>query len=323
LAAMTVTDFLDVPIWAMEKNDPVKTQFAYKRVGLPSSQRFVAPNGRSTARAIPLTSGSIAGRASVQMTMVWWLGLCGVSLLNVAVWLVAASVDLPPTHYRFWQLVLSGVYVAGCAFRSLFPRVDLERTCLWDTPLSAIFAGRFVATLAEICFAVQCTLFLSKLSQMTGFGSAETLSVWVVPLIVVAQVSCWYAVLTLDHRGHVVEELLWTVAFAVMAAAFAGCWVYSDGFLKVIIATGIACCAGAALLISVVDVPMYISRWYRNRRAEHKYLALYRGFKDTLARRHSTNSWLVWRCEVPWMTLYFSVGVWLSIGMVFLEQMPR
>src|SRR5262249_17946608 len=85
LAAMTVTDFSDVPIWAVENNDPMKTQFAYKRVGLPLSQRFVAPNGRSTARAIPLTSGSIAGRASVQLTMVWWLGLCGVSLLNVAV----------------------------------------------------------------------------------------------------------------------------------------------------------------------------------------------------------------------------------------------
>src|SRR5262249_23492774 len=105
---MTVADFSDVPIWAVEKNDRLNTQFAYKRVGLPSSQRFVAPNGRSTARAIPLTSTPTECRASVQMTMVWWLGLCGVSLLNVALWLAAASVDLPSTHYRFWQLVLSG-----------------------------------------------------------------------------------------------------------------------------------------------------------------------------------------------------------------------
>ena len=307
----------------MEKNDPLKLQFAHKRAGLPSLQRFAAPTGRSAARAIPLTSRSVAGRASLQMTMVWWLVLCGIALLNITVWLVAASLDLPSTHYRFWQVVLSGVYVAGCTFRSLFPRVDLERNCLWDTALSGIFAGRFVATLAEICFAVQCTLFLSKLSQMAGVGYAEILSIWIVPVIVVAQVSCWYAVLTLDHLGHVVEELLWTVAFVIMAAAFAGCWINSYGFLKVIIAIGIACCAGAALLISVVDVPMYISRWYRHRCAENKYLSLHRGLKDTLARRHSTTSWLVWRCEVPWMTLYFSVGVWLSIGMVFLEQMPR
>lgn len=257
------------------------------------------------------------------MTITWWLGLCGASLLNIALWLAAVFARQPNTTYRSWQLALSGIYVAACAFRAVFPRVDLERTCLWDTPFSGIFAGRFVATLAEICFAVQCTLFLSKLSEMTGVGYVQTLSIYIVPVVVVAQVLCWYAVLSLDHLGHAIEELLWMLALAVMAAALAGCWVYAQGFLKVITATGIACCAGAAVLISVVDVPMYISRWYCHRRREHNYLPLYRGFKDTLSRRQSTTSWLVWRCEVPWMTLYFSVGVWLSIGMVFLECMAR
>jgi hypothetical protein len=308
---------------AMEKNDSRNTNFSFKRVGLRSSQGFDGLTGRSAARAIPLTSGSVAEPAPVQMTMVWWLGLCGASLLNVGVWLVAAFVDLPYTQYRFWQLALSGVYVVGCAFRSVFPRVDLERTCLWNTPLSTIFTGRFVATLAESCFAVQCTLFLSKLSEMTGVGYVEPLSIFIVPVIVVAQLLCWYAVLTLDHRGHVVEELLWVFALALMAAGFAGCWLNSEGTLRVIIAIGIACCGGAALLITCVDIPMYISRWYRHRHIEHQYLPLFGGLKDTLARRHSTTNWLVWRREVPWMTLYFSVGVWLSIGMVFLESMPR
>jgi len=257
------------------------------------------------------------------MTIVWWLGLCGASLLNIALWLTTAFAHQPNTTYRSWQLALSGVYVTACAFRSVFPRVDLERICLWDTPFSGIFAGRFVAMLAEICFAVQCTGFLCKLSEMTEIGYVQTLSMYIVPVVVVAQVSCWYAVLTLDHLGHAIEELLWTLALAVMAVALAGCWVYAEGFLKVITATGIACCVGAALLIGVIDVPMYISRWHRHRRKEHKYLPLYHGLKDALARRHATTSWFVWRCEVPWMTLYFTVGVWLSIGMVFLESMAR
>ena len=303
------------------ENNAVKTQLAYRCSVLRSLRRFAAITGRSTAGALPISGGSLVRRPSVEITIVWWLTLCCVSVLNIGLWFAATSVDLPSTYYRFWQLVLSGVYVAGCAFRSLFPRVDLERTCLWDTRLSTIFAGRLVATFAEICFAIQCALFISKLSQMTGVSYADTFSVWVVPLIVIAQVLCWYAVVTLDHLGHVVEELLWTLAFMIMAVALAGCWVYSDGLLRVIIAIGITSCAAAALLISVVDVPMYISRWYRHRRAKHKYLPLYGGFKDTLARRHSTNSWRIWRCEVPWMTLYFSVGVWLSIGMIFLEQL--
>lgn len=40
-------------------------------------------------------------------------------------------------------------------------------------------------------------------------------------------------------------------------------------------------------------------------------------------QRVPTRSWNVWREEVPWMTLYFSVGVWTSLGMVLLESVAR
>lgn len=29
---------------------------------------------------------------------------------------------------------------------------------------------------------------------------------------------------------------------------------------------------------------------------------------------------LVWRDEVPWMTVYFSIGVWTSLAMVLVER---
>jgi len=257
------------------------------------------------------------------MTMLWWAGLCGISLLNVGMWLVAAQIALPDTQYRSWQLALSGIYVAVCAFRAAFPRVDLERFCLWDTSLSTIFAGRFAATLAEMCFAVQCALFLSKLSEMTRLAYLDTLSVFIVPVVVMAQLSCWYAVLTLNHLGHVVEETLWALVLALLAGGFAGCWFHTQGELRVVMAIGILCCGGAALLIGLIDVPMYISRWYHHRRADRHYLPIGGGLQDTLARRQLTRNWLVWRREVPWMTLYFSVGCWLSIGMVLLESMAR
>jgi len=254
-------------------------------------------------------------------TALWWAGLCGASLVNVGLWLAAARVELPNTTYRSWQLVLSGIYVAVCAFRSAFPRVDLERLCLWDTPLSAIFIGRFVATLAEMCFAVQCTLFLSKLSEITRVASLDMLSVCIVPVIVIAQLSCWYAVITLNHLGHAIEELLWTFIVALLAVGFANAWFHTHGVLRTALTIAIVCCGGAALLMSLIDVPMYISRWQHHRRAENSYLPLLGGLKDTLARRHSTRNWIVWRREVPWMTLYFSVGVWLSIGMALVESL--
>ena len=252
-------------------------------------------------------------------TILWWAGLCAVSLLNISLWLLATRVDLPITEYRAWQLLLSGIYVVGCAFRSAFPRVDLERFCLWDTPLSAIFAGRSVATLAEICFAVQCSMFLSKLSAMTHVVYLDTLSLWIVPVIVVAQCCCWYAVITLNHLGHAVEEILWTVIVALLAIEIVGSWFHAHGALRIVLSAGIVGCSGAVFLMSFIDVPMYIARWRQSRRREYQYLSLVEGLTDTLTRRHPTHSWSVWRREVPWMTLYFSVAVWLSIGMTLLE----
>lgn len=271
---------------------------------------------------LSVASVSVLGPAQDERkTTLWWIGLCGASLLNVGLWLVATRVEMPDTTYRSWQLVLSGVYVAVCAFRSIFPRVDLERLCLWDTPLSAIFTGRSVATLAEMCFAVQCTLFLSKLSEITRVASLDTLALWIVPVIVIAQLSCWYAVITLNHLGHVVEELLWTFIVALLAVGFANAWLHTHGVLRIVLSMGIVCGGAAVLLMGLIDVPMYIARWRHHRRVATPYLPLWEGLQDTLARRHLTRSWIVWRREVPWMTLYFSVGVWLSIGMALVESL--
>jgi len=33
----------------------------------------------------------------------------------------------------------------------------------------------------------------------------------------------------------------------------------------------------------------------------------------------ATSEWDVWREEAPWMTLYFSIGVWTSLAMVLLQ----
>jgi hypothetical protein len=53
-------------------------------------------------------------------------------------------------------------------------------------------------------------------------------------------------------------------------------------------------------------------------------LTLATGLRDSHRRRHPTRVWEVWREEVPWMTLYFSFGVWTSLAMVLLERgVPR
>ena len=69
------------------------------------------------------------------------------------------------------MLLLCAAYVFGCAFRSVLPRADVQRICLFDTWLSSVFVGRSVATVAEVCFAAQWMIILSQLGAMAG---AET-----------------------------------------------------------------------------------------------------------------------------------------------------
>ena len=72
---------------------------------------------------------------------------------------------------------------------------------------------------------------------------------------------------------------------------------------------------GAGLTLAF-DVRMYVRRW--RLKAAGLYLTLATGLRDSQRRRHPTLSWEVWREEVPWMTLYFSIGVWTSLAMVLL-----
>jgi nitrate reductase gamma subunit len=105
----------------------------------------------------------------------WWWGLLTlISGVNIAVWLLLyqqlhdhPARGLDSTSGIEPMLLLSAVYVFGCAFRSILPRADVQRICLFDTWLSSVVVGRSVATAAELCFAVQWAIVLHKLGVMT------------------------------------------------------------------------------------------------------------------------------------------------------------
>ena len=88
----------------------------------------------------------------------WWAILCVVSALNLVAWGVAAlSIwrrrgETDPALYalRRTQLLLSAVFVLVCAFRSVFPRADVQRICLHDSWLSSVMLGRSLATIAGV-----------------------------------------------------------------------------------------------------------------------------------------------------------------------------
>jgi len=248
----------------------------------------------------------------------WWTFLRGVSVLNIVAWCALLGLLGVPAEYGLPQLILSGIFVGVCAFRSFVPRVDLERTVMIDHPISGIVVGRTSATVAEMSFTIQSALVLEVLGRTHGVSWMGAVAIAVVPLIAVAQCACWAGVLTLNHLWHGVEEALWTVYVALCGVCFVALWPHaSSNLLRGLLVLGLVGCVGSAILMSGIDVPMYIKRFREGREQNETLLSVGEGFKDALVRRVPTGSWDVWRHEVPWMSLYFSGGVWLSLIMAW------
>jgi hypothetical protein len=189
---------------------------------------------------------------------------------------------------------------------------------MWDTWLSAILLGRTAATVAELCFALQCGLFVQQLAGIAGVPLMTTAPYVFVALVIVAELFCWYAVLSLNHIGHALEESLWALLMLMLAAAFAAAAAGAqEGSHRVLLILGFLVYGFGAGLTMWFDVRMYIRR--ARARAADRRLTLATGWRDSQRRRHPTMAWDVWREEAPWMTVYFSIGVWTSLAMVMLE----
>lgn len=250
----------------------------------------------------------------------WWRSLSAVAALNVVLWtLTALSVDTA-TPYTAWQLGLSAVFTGVCAFRSVWPRIDLERTTLFDTQISSVIFGRSGATLAEVSFAAQIALALHELGARHDVGWLQDLSPAIVVALAVAQGFCWYGLLTLNHLGHAIEESIWALTFAVVGVCLAVLWPGMQGWESWLVGGGALGCAGYVAFMAIVDVPMYLARWREGVASGEVYLGLQEGFVDAWRRREVTESWSVWQPEVAWLSGYFSAAVWVSLGLVWLPR---
>jgi hypothetical protein len=242
--------------------------------------------------------------------LAWWLALCAATAVNILLWTWSArrlAPDAPAS--RRWMLWLSAVYVLGCAFRSVFPMVDLPRICLHDTWISRVVVGRSVATIAELCFAFQWAILLRE----AGAGLIARL---IVPIVALAELSCWGAVLTSNYLLHAIENSLWTLDAALALAAFLSLRARAEGAASRVLQAASACAIVYLAFMVTVDVPMYLSRWSAAGRGP----TLEEGLRTLLARCIVEREWSAWRDDARWLSPYFSVVVWTSIA---LAHAPR
>src|SRR6202048_3140453 len=184
--------------------------------------------------------------------LAWWWGLLIlVSGANIAFWCLLycqlqeqPTGSLGSTSSIELMLLLCAVYVFGCAFRSCLPRADVQRICLFDTWLSSVVVGRSVATVAEICFAAQWAIILHQLGTMTGADTTLNAAWVIVPLILIAECSSWYGVLTTNHLGNAIENSIWAVAFFIVGIGLCRLLPEVDGEARVVLVVAIAGIAG-------------------------------------------------------------------------------
>ncbi len=244
-----------------------------------------------------------------------------VSALNITVWAYLAYYVLRSdftAHPARWQInamvSLSAVYVFVCAFRSVIPRGDLPRLSLFDVWYASIPVGRSAATVAEICFVIQWAIALHYLGRLTNERFSQIAAYVIVPLIVLAEAFSWYAVLTKNALFNAIENSIWGITFFLIIISLMRMRRGFNRMIRHVIDLVVLGLGAFIVFLVTIDVPMYIERWLA------QDASMYMGLVEGL--QHAWDPWLVsqdithWAKEIPWMTLYFSLAVWSSLGLI-------
>jgi hypothetical protein len=235
-------------------------------------------------------------------TLSWWKFLSLAAATNIALW-GSAWLHVPAErHVLLW---LAGIYVAGCAFRSFLPMIDVPRLCLARTPLSRVVIGRSVATVAELAFVAQWALLMHE-------AGAHRAALLVFGLIVAAEGLSWLAVLARNDLFHAAENATWTLAAAIAVGFLASRSVPPF----VMVAAGASAAAYVVFMVVYV-LPMYVERW----RAGNDSLAFATGVRSMLAPCVIDRDWTLWRRDALWLTPYFTVCVWFSLALAFVPPL--
>lgn len=258
---------------------------------------------------------------------IWWVFLVSVSLVNITFWIWTYRFKTRrPSLFKFFQtpvkpesmIWFSALYVFGCAFRSLLPRADVQRICLFDTWFSSVLLGRTVATIAELAFVAQWALVLYFISVTYKINSIRFLSKTILPLIFMAEIFSWYAVIRTHYIGNAVEESLWALTYALIGLGLFRIRKDLRGALRSAASFAIFGCVLYVIFMVTVDVPMYVTRFLQDSINQKPLFGFIEGLNDLNTRWVVTHDIQDWKDEIAWKSLYFSFAVWVSLALCYL-----
>lgn len=307
---------------------------------------------------------TMADPDDIRPVLLWWACLSLLAVFNIAILLRRArtvhsltfhlnsSSSYPPwlRSIRDQQLTMSSLYVWGCAYRSVLPCHHTLRRVLVNSVISSGFVGRCIATIAELGAACQAALLLREISTATvtggtvssslayrsssdiyssrrtnGGNAAFATSHVIVPMIVIAEISSWYACLTTNYIGSIIEEGIWaccailmTICFLEyrhMYVAWSEQWIFLHRTLILTVMYSV--------YMTMIDVPNYVRSHLANGVRGATYFSLADGLTSLYRIEDHDWTWRYddWRYAMIWMTLYFSIACWASIGIVIAPRM--
>jgi hypothetical protein len=261
----------------------------------------------------------------------WWGGMSVVAMLNLILLIYSRrlllskmpSMSALVQKVRKYQFLLASIYTIGCGFRSILPRGDVRRIVLVDHWISAIAIGRSVATIAELAFVAQWAFLLHEIGKGTKDNSVLSISKMIIPMIFIAECFSWYACTTGNFFGTIIEESLWAVAASLTMIGFVRGRKHYNGKQKNFLTAGIVAAFGYVVYMVTVDVPAYIRNWMANEADGKVYSTLSEGFIEVATVWRQTYAEADWQYEFVWMSLYFSVAVWMSIYIMNGPEMDK
>lgn len=245
------------------------------------------------------------------METFWWNILCTGIVVNIVLLVKCEAI----TNHEKRQKVLSSLFILSNTIRSVFPRIDVERICYFDSILSTTIVGRSLATGAEIALSLQIAtnlLHIMKDSTVRSF-----LPYILPPAICIAQILCWIGVLTTNQLFHVFEESIWAVFFAMLIPLLlqlSRSTASTETKNKLLGCTILATIY--VIYMVYIDIPMYYGRYAENKKLNIPYLSLTEGIYDVASCKRITKSYEVWQEDSVWMIGYFVFGSLISVGMI-------
>jgi hypothetical protein len=255
-------------------------------------------------------------------TLFWWYLISKFSIHNIEIlYYNRKYITNDINSLRNYQA--SCIFVAACTIRSFYPRIDGKRICFFDTWISYPLIGRICATFGELAFVYQLTLITKLYAHKLDCYKIYHMMNIIMNLIVIAQIFCWYGVLFQKNMMHVIEESIWMFTMSLIGFSYLYfSKLVKDVKLKYYFVFGFCLSSIYTMFMLYVDIPMYYNRYLvSNLEPVKTNMSLYNSLIDLTSCKQISQSYNIWKDEIPWMTGYFIGATWVSINLVHFPEL--